>query len=237
MRRSLLCLACLGTLLAKPHGLVAQGREVPSALEARRVERMLENRVACRGCHVIGGHGGLVGPVLDGIAARADEEYVLSMILDPQATVPGSIMPPQPVARRDAERLARYVASLPLRTGDSFAPPQAPPALDPAQAQDGAALYARHCSACHGEGGRGDGWNVTNLPVQPTAHADAALMSQRADDTLYDGISVGGWVLDKSPMMPAFGELLEPSQIRALVAHIRELCACEQPVWARGGPR
>ena len=52
-----------------------------------------------------------------------------------------------------------------------------------------------------------------------------------------DGISAGGFVLDRSNLMPAFGELLSPAQIRALVAHIRTLCACEGPPWSNGAVR
>jgi len=238
MRRSLLLFAWFGATLTGPCALAGQSSGPFSALEERRVERMLENRVACRGCHVIDGRGGLIGPVLDGIGSRAEASYVLSMIVDPGATVPGALMPAQPIASADAERMARYLMSRPAPAAAATArTPQAPVALDPTRSHDGAALYARHCSACHGEQGRGDGWNVANLPVRPTAHADPALMAERADDTLFDGIAVGGWVLAKSPLMPAFGTLLEPSQIRALVAHIRELCACEQPAWARGGGR
>lgn len=107
--------------------------------------------------------------------------------------------------------------------------------MAPGDEEAGAALYARHCVACHGQTGQGDGWNAPNLPVTPTAHGDDELMGLRADDTLYDAIAGGGYVLDRSPLMPAFGQMLTPPQIRALVAHIRTLCACEEPAWARGG--
>ncbi|HSM04479.1 MAG TPA: cytochrome c [Longimicrobiales bacterium] len=100
---------------------------------------------------------------------------------------------------------------------------------------NGARLYGRTCAACHGAGGDGRGFNQPNLPVSPTVHADPVAMALRPDDTLYDGIASGGWVLDGSPRMPAFGDGLEPDEIRALVAHIRTLCACEGPAWAAAG--
>jgi mono/diheme cytochrome c family protein len=68
-----------------------------------------------------------------------------------------------------------------------------------------------------------------------TAHADAAAMSLRPDDTLYDGIASGGWVLDRSHRMPAFGQALDRDRIRSLVAYIRDLCDCQGPAWAEGG--
>lgn len=206
-----------------------------SALELERVERLLERRVACRGCHAIEGSGGLIGPVLDGIAERATREYVLSAILDPSGTIPGTIMPHQAIPSGDAERLATYLMELPpVQPAAAVGSARAPIAIAPEERLDGEALYARHCAACHGDSGAGDGWNASNLPVTPTAHSDPELMSARPDDTLYDAISAGGYVLDKSARMPAFGAMLEPRQIRALVTHIRSLCACEQPAWAGG---
>jgi mono/diheme cytochrome c family protein len=206
-----------------------------SSTDRERVERLLERRVACRGCHAIGGSGGLIGPPLDGIAERAERGYVLGVIHDPSGTIPGTIMPHQPIPSDDADRLATYLMELPPRApAAAVGAPQAPPTVTPEQNLDGAALYARHCAACHGESGAGDGWNAANLPVTPTAHSDPALMSVRPDDTLYDAIAAGGYVLDKSARMPAFGRMLEPEQIRALVEHIRGLCGCAQPVWARG---
>ncbi len=212
------------------------GYEPVSAFQAGRVERFLENRLACRGCHRIDGRGGMIGPILDGIADRADFDYVLAMIRDPGATVSGTLMPRQRMPERDARRLAAYLMSLRASEApDVASPPQATPALPAGAEQDGAALYARHCAACHGANGGGDGWNVRNLGVTPAVHADATAMSERPNDTLYDGIAAGGFVLDGSPLMPAYGSMLEPVQIRALVEHIRTLCACEQPAWAEPG--
>ena len=210
--------------------------------EAARTERALEGRFSCRGCHRIGGRGGELGPSLDGIAGRRKPSYVLEMILDPGRAAPGAPMPHQPLPAREADRVARYLLALPPE-----GPPTAPRSLTAADhparllpttpSSEGESLYARHCAACHGVRGAGDGWNAPNLPVPPTAHADAGLMSRRPDDTLYDGIFSGAWVLDGSPRMPAFGGLLTPREIRALVGYIRTLCSCQGPAWSRDGKR
>ena len=102
---------------------------------------------------------------------------------------------------------------------------------------NGAALYRTWCAGCHGITGRGDGPNAKALPVPPARHADAATMSQRPDDTLYDTIDGGGAIMNRSARMPAFGGSLSPTQIRALVAHIRSLCRCAGPAWSRDGVR
>lgn len=227
----------LSLLLATAGGLAAQATpEALTPFQQRRTERMLNDRLACLGCHRLGADGGAIGPALDGLAARSNADYVVRMITNPAATVPGTIMPRQPMPEREARRLAAYLMTFDA-AGATTPPgqPEAPPAIAPEQRVDGAALYARHCAACHGTTGDGDGWNAANLPVAPTRHSDAEAMSKRPDDTLYDGIAAGGWVLDRSNRMPAFGELLEPEQIRALVRHIRSLCACEGPGWSRGG--
>jgi mono/diheme cytochrome c family protein len=208
-----------------------------TSFETRRTQRLLEGRLARMGCHRIGERGGEIGPSLDGVSLRREPAYVLEMVLDPRRAAPGAPMPHQPLRPREASRVARYLLSLP---GAGAGPARISltdpdhPAWTPrlTSADPGEALYARHCAACHGTGGRGDGWNASNLPVPPVAHADAALMGRRPDDTLYDGIFAGAWVLDGSPRMPAFGALLSPGQIRSLVAYIRTLCSCQGPAWS-----
>jgi nitric oxide reductase subunit C len=209
--------------------------------QVRRTERILEDRLACLGCHRIAGRGGRIGPSLEGLSERLQPGFVLEAILDPGRAMPGSPMPHQPLDERDARRLARYLLGA---AGDrepvpstSLADPTHPAWAmqfggDP---EKGSVLYARHCSACHGPQGRGDGWNAPELPVTPAAHADPAIMSRRPDDALFDAIYGGAWVLDGSPRMPPFGALLSAAEIRSLVATIRNLCGCSGPPWSADG--
>jgi mono/diheme cytochrome c family protein len=115
--------------------------------------------------------------------------------------------------------------------GESGDGPRDGPTGEPGSARD---LYRQRCAACHGVDGDGGGFNAPWLPVTATAHSDPVAMSLRPDDTLYDGIAAGGWVLDRSHRMPAFGEALDRGTIRGLVAYIRELCDCRGPSWAAG---
>lgn len=199
-----------------------------------RTERMLANRLACLGCHRIGDEGGRIGPSLNAISDRADAAYVANVVRDPARAIPGTLMPHQRLQNSDLERLTAYLMALPPQPADASGAAIAPPTLADGERLNGEALYARHCAACHGDTGLGDGWNAANLPVTPTAHANAQHMGARPDDTLFDAIYAGGFVLDRNPRMPAFGAMLDPDQIRALVAHIRTLCDCTQPAWAGG---
>ena len=227
-----LIVTCITAIRRAP--ACAQSTEPLSPLQIERTERLLESHISCRGCHVIAGDGGAIGPVLDGISNRAELDYVRAVIDDP-STIPGSIMPHQAMSNGDADRLSRYIHQQPASAEANPTAPRAPGALGPGEENDGAALYARHCAACHGATGQGDGWNAARLPVQPTRHTDPATMSQRPDNILYEGMAAGGYVPARSARMPAFGALLTDSPIRALVEHIRMLCDCTQPAWAGGG--
>jgi mono/diheme cytochrome c family protein len=123
------------------------------------------------------------------------------------------------------------MAPVPSPTATTPSPTGANPSGAPGAEQ----LYAHYCASCHGARGQGDGFNARYLPVPPAKHASAAAMAKRPDDALYDAIAAGGYVMNRSNRMPAFGETLAPAEIRALVRHIRRLCECEGPAWSRDG--
>ncbi len=77
------------TLLGRIHKVsgVGQNDAKIAAGDAKRGEDMFFNSptAACAACHTVGGKGGIVGPVLDGIAVRADKAYILESLVDPNA--------------------------------------------------------------------------------------------------------------------------------------------------------
>jgi mono/diheme cytochrome c family protein len=91
----------------------------------------------------------------------------------------------------------------------------------------------KYCAACHGINGDGQGYNAKFLPKTPASHADQAYMSTRPDDTLFDGIHAGGYILNKHHFMPPWGQTLTSQEIRKLVVYMRKLCQCEGPAWSR----
>ena len=93
-------------------------------------------------------------------------------------------------------------------------------------------LYLTHCASCHGVDGNANGFNARYLIDRPTRHADASYMSLRPDNTLFDGIYAGGYILNKSHLMPAFGYSLDTKQIQDLVKYMRKLCSCTGPDWS-----
>ena len=79
-----------------------------------------------------------------------------------------------------------------------------------------ASLYAKNCTACHGETGDGKGF-ASGLAVKPpAAFSDFARMAARRSDVLYAKIRRGGMGTD----MPNFGTLFTPEETWALVTYL-----------------
>jgi mono/diheme cytochrome c family protein len=208
-----------------------------SPFAAAKARSLLRDRLPCLGCHQLDGEGGRIGPALSNLGARRSPAFVLGMIVDPEATLPGTAMPKTPLTRATAELIASFLWGEGGRAGktgrDEERPAPGPaPVARTSPPRDAQALYGRHCAACHGERGRGDGYNARFLPVPPAAHADRYFMSRRTDDRLFDGIYGGGYVLGASARMPAFGETLSRAEIRGLVRYLRDLCRCQGPAWS-----
>jgi len=205
-----------------------------SPFAMREAEVLLRTRLPCLGCHELDGEGGRVGPSLSNMKGRpADSVY--AMISDPQRTAPGTRMPRVRMSASTLELIASYLIErapnpASARQTEQDRGPRHPLASN----ADAAALYEHYCSPCHGASGSGNGRNARFLPIPPTAHTKAAYMSTRSDDQLFDMISAGGYVMNRSPRMPPFGGTLSTDQIWSLVGYLRTLCRCEGPAWSRG---
>lgn len=91
----------------------------------------------------------------------------------------------------------------------------------------GETLYRIYCTQCHGLEGDGRGVNTRDMAVQPRDHTDTGEMSARTDQDLAKAIRGGGKAVNKSVLMPAWGENFSDEDIDALVAYLRVLCCSE----------
>lgn len=89
--------------------------------------------------------------------------------------------------------------------------------------RQGRAYFLYYCAICHGEEGRGDGFNAYNLDPKPRDLSDPTFHRQRSDEDLADIIHTGGGAAGLSSAMPPWGRTLDRRQIRQLVLYLREL--------------
>ncbi|HEY2952983.1 MAG TPA: PVC-type heme-binding CxxCH protein [Verrucomicrobiae bacterium] len=110
------------TLLGRIHKVsgVGQNEVKVAAGDPKRGEDLFYNNptTQCVACHTVHGKGGDVGPILDGIAVRADKAYILESLMDPNAKLAKgfenltiSPMPPLGVILKEQE-LADILAFL-----------------------------------------------------------------------------------------------------------------------------
>jgi mono/diheme cytochrome c family protein len=87
--------------------------------------------------------------------------------------------------------------------------------------RQGAVLYRKYCSVCHGTEGKGDGFNAFNLDPRPRDFSDSTFMKALSDDQLLQTISGGGRSVNKSPLMPSYRGTLSRQQISYIAKFIR----------------
>ncbi len=86
--------------------------------------------------------------------------------------------------------------------------------------------YRTYCVQCHGLKGNGMGVNIRDMSVQPRDHTDAKAMSGRSDADLFKVIKEGGLAINKSVLMPPWGDTFTDREIKDLVQYLRDLCHC-----------
>lgn len=99
----------------------------------------------------------------------------------------------------------------------------------------GMRIFRHYCVVCHGEEGAGDGFNAYNLDPAPRDLTDPKYQNAISDETLEEVVTQGGRGMNKSILMPAYGNTLSKEQISDLVAFIRTLSAGVDTANGEGG--
>lgn len=89
--------------------------------------------------------------------------------------------------------------------------------------EQGKILYTKYCAICHGDQGKGDGFNAYNLDPKPRDFTDPRAMAGIDDVTLRSTIVAGGRGVNKSPLMPAWGGRLSKLETEYLVEYVKAL--------------
>ncbi len=130
-------------------------------------------------------------------------------------------MEQQPVVRSLAEARPAPAGAVPLGgvetvvDRDDVEELKPPRALDAAAEERGRALFARHCTSCHGPDAKGDGPVSAKFPPAPNLRY--ASICKRTDGVLYGTLTAGG------KAMPSMREGTTSSDRWDLVAFVRSL--------------
>jgi mono/diheme cytochrome c family protein len=92
----------------------------------------------------------------------------------------------------------------------------------------GGRLFDSSCAVCHGPKGEGDGFNAFNLDPRPRDLTDAAYMQAISDQAIREVITQGGRGMNKSILMPAYGQSFTKREIDDLVAFVRSLATAQE---------
>lgn len=87
--------------------------------------------------------------------------------------------------------------------------------------RQGKQIYTKYCLVCHGEQGKGDGFNAYNLTPKPRNFSDTTLMQKSSDERLAMVIRDGGRNSNLSLAMPSWGGRLNDKEFEYVVSYLR----------------
>ncbi|MEZ5367199.1 MAG: multicopper oxidase domain-containing protein [Bryobacterales bacterium] len=92
----------------------------------------------------------------------------------------------------------------------------------------GERIYKSLCTQCHGSTGNGWGINAPHMQVKPRNHTDYDEMISRTDANLIKVVTKGGVAINKSVLMPSWGNNLSDDDIKEVVTYLRKLCCSDE---------
>jgi mono/diheme cytochrome c family protein len=119
-------------------------------------------------------------------------------------------------------------------TEADWSDPQKVIALNYLQAQ-GKRVFYQHCVWCHADATPAGPSNRSNLSPVPPVMNDGATLNAQSDEYMQNIITLGGSAMGKSAMMPPYGRMLSPEEVRAVIAFTRVIAQPPYQAPARPG--
>ncbi len=132
-----------------------------------------------------------------------------------------------PGCRRNSGPVSRGTGADTTRSTDTSAQsqPQTAAARLTYEQEQGKYVFTKYCAVCHGDDGKGDGFNAYNLNPKPRDFTDTHLMGNLTDERLKETVREGGGAVNKSPLMPAWSGTLSSRQIDYVVEYLKTFAA------------
>ncbi len=91
------------------------------------------------------------------------------------------------------------------------------------QQAQGQRIFYQHCVWCHADATPAGPSNRSNLTPVPPLLNDGATLNAESDEYMQNIITLGGSAMGKSAMMPPYGRMLSPEEIRSVIAFTRAI--------------
>ena len=102
------------------------------------------------------------------------------------------------------------------------------------QAQGKRIFYAQ-CVWCHADATPAGPSNRSNLTPVPPLLNDGSVLNGESDEYMQNIITLGGSAMGKSPMMPPYGRVLTPEEIRSVISFTRTIAQPPYQIPGRPG--
>ena len=91
------------------------------------------------------------------------------------------------------------------------------------QQAQGKRIFYQQCVWCHADATPAGPSNRSNLTPVPPLLNDGATLNVESDEFMQNIITLGGSAMGKSAMMPPYGRVLSPEEVRSVIAFTRAI--------------
>ena len=83
----------------------------------------------------------------------------------------------------------------------------------------GKKIYNQYCNICHGETGKGDGFNAYNLDPRPADLTEVCKMKE--DEYIIRVVTEGTKVVGKSSLCPPYGRIIQKGDAGMIISYLK----------------